>query len=141
VDIYDFLGRYALPSSRHEEVRALIAGRFLKDNGYAEDKFRQIISIVSEHTTITQTTLESKIVADADKLDSLGATWVARGFQRTNAFDKRLGIESIPDKYLKGKEKYLNHFYSESARKMAAERYQFLAAFIEQFEKEMKLEA
>ncbi len=130
-----------LETDDHGKIGAGIAKRFLEQNGYPENKIRQVATIVAEHPTIVQTTLESKCVADADKLDALGATWVARAFQRTNAFDRSLTIDSIPEKYFRGKERFLAHFYSESAKKMAIERYRFLAAFEAQFKKELNLEA
>jgi HD superfamily phosphodiesterase len=102
---------------------------------------QQVTKIISEHPTIKQTSPESGIVADADKLDSLGATWVARAFQRTSAFDRTIGIESIPTKYLIGRESYLPHFYSKTAKEIATQRSKFLISFIEQFEREMNLNA
>ena len=140
-DYQDFVTRYLLDTNDHGKIGAIIAQRFLEQTGYPDSKVRQVTLIVSEHPSTTQTTLESGIVSDADKLDALGATWVARAFQRTNAFDRSLTIESIPEKYFKGKERFLNFFHSESARKMAEERYRFLAAFQEQFRKELNLEA
>lgn len=140
-DFQEFLGLYMLPSADHGEIGALIVERFLEQTGYPENKIKQVTLIIREHPTITQTTVESRVVADADKLDGLGATWVARAFQRTNAFDRSIGIESVPKKYFKGKERFLDHFYSESAKEMALQRYRFLAAFNEQFEREMNLEA
>ncbi|MFC1900803.1 HD domain-containing protein [Chloroflexota bacterium] len=140
-DYQDFITQYLLDSNDHGRIGAGIARRFLEQTGYHEDRIKQITLIISEHPTITQTTAESRAVADADKLDALGATWVARAFQRTNAFDRSIGIESIPQKYFKGKERFLDHFYSESAKEMALQRYRFLTDFNEQFQKEMNLEA
>lgn len=140
-DYQDFITQYLLDTNDHGKIGAGIAQRFLEQTGYPENKIKQVALIINEHPTITQTTLESKVVADADKLDSLGATWVARAFQRTNAFDRSVSIESVPQNYLLRRERYLSHFYSESAKEMALQRYRFLAAFIEQFQKEMDLEA
>jgi uncharacterized protein len=140
-DFQEFMGAYALPSADHGEVGALIAGRFLKQIGYPESKTEQVVLIINEHNTLDKTTLESKIVNDADRLELIGATWVARAFQRTNAFDRSISIESIPDKYLKGRKQILDGFHTEIAKKMGTERYDFLESFIEQFQREMRLEA
>ncbi len=140
-DYQDFITQYLLDTNDHGKIGAIIARKFLEQNGYPENKIKQVTTIVSEHPTTTQTTMESGVVADADKLDALGATWVARAFQRTNAFNRTLRIESIPEKYFKGKERFLDHFYSRSAREMAVQRYRFLNAFNEQFQKELNLEA
>ena len=138
-DFQDFLGLYALPSTDHGEVGALITGRFLEQLDYPDAKIRHVKQIISEHTKwMDQTTLESRIVNDSDKLEMLGATWIARAFQRTSAFDKRLGIESIPERFLNSKEKLLpDAFHTETARKMAAERHRFLISFNRQFQREL----
>jgi uncharacterized protein len=140
-DYQDFITRYLLDTNDHGKIGAIIAGRFLEQAGYPEDKIKQVMLIVSEHPSTTQTTLESGVVSDADKLDALGATWIARAFQRTNAFDRTLSIESIPEKYIKGKERFLDHFYTRTAREIGLQRYLFLAAFQEQFQKELNLES
>lgn len=140
-DFQKFLGTYALPSAEHGEVGALIAERFLEQIGYPESNIKRVAMIIKEHTTNRQTTLESRIVNDADRLEILGATWVARAFQRTNAFDRSISIESIPEKYLKRKERLPGSFHTKTAEKMTAERYKFLESFIEQFQRELRLEA
>ena len=139
-DFQEFLGLYVLPSADHAKIGALIAERFLEQIGYPEIKTKQVALIISEHNTNKQTTVESGVVNDADKLEILGATWVARAFQRTNAFDRYIGIESVPQKYLKGKERLLDSFHTETAKKMAMQRYRFLESFNEQFERELRLE-
>jgi uncharacterized protein len=140
-DFQEFLGLYTLPSADHGEVGALIAKRFLEQIGYPETKTKQVALIINEHNTHNQTTLESRVVNDADKLEALGATWVARAFQRTNAFDRHISIESIPQKYLEGRRPILDSFHTETVKEMALQRYRFLTAFIEQFQREMNLEA
>jgi uncharacterized protein len=140
-DFQEFLGSYALPSANHGEVGALIAEQFLKQTGYPETKTGQVALIIREHNSRNQTTPESRIVSDADRLEALGATWVARAFQRTNAFDRRISIESIPQKYLEGRKSFLDDFHTESVKEIAIQRYRFLTDFIEQFQKEMNFEA
>ena len=141
-DFQEFLGLYTLPSADHGEVGALIAERFLERLDYPNVKRQHVKQIISEHTRwMEQTTLESRIVNDADKLEMLGATWVARAFQRTSAFDRHLGIESVPERFLYSKEKLLpDAFHTESARKMATERHKFLISFDRQFQRELCLE-
>ncbi len=139
-DFQEFMGAYALPSADHGEVGALMAERFLKQIGYPESKARQVAQIVREHSTRSRTTPESIIVSDADKLEAIGATWVARAFQRTNAFDRSISIESISDKWLKGRKPIHDSLYTETAKKMGIQRYKFLETFIEQFQLEMSIE-
>lgn len=140
-DFIDFLGLHLLPSTDHGELGGLIAERFLKRLGYPDEQTKHVKQIISEHTKGTeQTTLESRIVSDTDKLELLGATWIARAFQRTSAFDRHLGIESVPERFLSGKEMLPNAFHTETAKRMGAERYRFLVSFIEQFQRELNLE-
>lgn len=140
-DFIDFLKLYLLPSTDHGELGALIAERFLKHVGYPDSQTQHVKQIISEHTKgIEQTTLESRIVSDADKLELLGATWIARAFQRTSAFDRRHGIESVPERFLCDKDRLPNALHTETAKKMATERYKFLVSFIEQFQRELNLE-
>ncbi|UCC16676.1 MAG: HD domain-containing protein [Dehalococcoidales bacterium] len=141
-DFQEFLGLYALPSTDHGEVGALIADRFLEKLDYPVQKRQHVTQIISEHTKwMEQETLESRIINDADKLEMLGATWIARAFQRTSAFDKHLGIESIPERFLNSKEKLLpDAFYTKTAKTMAAERHKFLMVFNKQFQRELLLE-
>ncbi|MBN2238219.1 MAG: HD domain-containing protein [Dehalococcoidales bacterium] len=140
-DFQNFLGRYALPSADHGEVGELIAGRFLRENGYPEEKLKLVTQIIREHNKGNQTTPESQVVNDADKLEAIGATWIARAFQRTNAFDRTVSIESVPANYLENRRGIVDSFHTETARKMGEKRFEFMTAFIEQFRKEMDLEA
>ncbi|UCB42989.1 MAG: HD domain-containing protein [Dehalococcoidales bacterium] len=140
-DFIDFLELYVLPSTDHGELGALIAERFLERLSWPDAQTQHVKQIISEHTKgAEQTTLESRIVSDADKLELLGATWIARAFQRTSAFDRRLGIESVPERFLSGKEILPNALHTETAKKMGTERYRFLVSFSEQFQHELNLE-
>jgi uncharacterized protein len=141
-DFQEFLGLYVLPTPDHAEMGALIAERFLENLGYPNPQRQHVKQIISEHNKGTkQTTLESRIVNDADKLETLGATWIARAFQRTSAFDKHLGIESMPERFLNRHEKILpDTFHTGTAKSMASERHKFLVSFNKQFQREMNLE-
>jgi uncharacterized protein len=143
-----FLGTYVLPTTNHEhwgppheEVGALIADRLLESLNYPGTQRHQVTQIIREHPMENKpTTLESRIVYDADKLEALGATWIARAFQRTSAFDRQLGIESVPERYLNEKESILGVFHTETAKKMAVGRYWFLVSFNQQFQRELRME-
>jgi uncharacterized protein len=140
-DFLDFMGSYVINSKEHGEVGAIIARRFLQQIGYPDNKTDIVAKIIREHPALKQTSPESSIVADADKLEILGATWIARAFQRTSAFDRHFGIESIPLKYLVEKKNIQpEFFYSQTAREMAVRRQKFLVSFLEQFQREMDME-
>jgi len=139
-DFQEFLGTYALPSYDHGEVGALIAERFLNQYDYPQVKIKQVTQIIKQHNTRSQTSPESRVVNDADKLEALGATWVARAFQRTSAFNRKTSIEVIPKKYLEGRKPIFDSFHTETGKKMAVQRFEFLLSFIDQFQCELNLE-
>jgi len=142
-DFIEFLGSYVLPTTDHGELGALIADRFLERLSFPEAQRQRVRQIISEHDkAMGQTTLESRIVNDADKLELIGATWIARAFQRTSAFDRHLGIESVPQRFLNGKEKINTDvfFHTGKAKMMAVDRYNFLVSFCRQFQRELNLE-
>jgi uncharacterized protein len=139
-EFQDFLGTYTLPSSDHGEVGALIAEHFLNQYDYPQVKRKQVTQIIKEHNSRNQTSSESRVVNDADKLEALGATWVARAFQRTSAFDRKTSIEVIPKKYLEGRKSIFDSFHTKTGKKMAEQRYDFLISFIDQLQRELGLE-
>ena len=100
------------------------------------------------------TTIESKIVQDADRLDAIGAIGIARTFMYSGAKGQAMYDPSIPvrDKmdykqYRTEKSTAINHFYekllklkdtlhTETAKEIATERHAFLQNFSDQFMKE-----
>nr|WP_096154360.1 MULTISPECIES: HD domain-containing protein [Bacillus] len=103
------------------------------------------------------TSIESKIVQDADRLDALGAIGVARTFMYSGAKDQAMFDPSIPvrDKmdyvqYRTEKSTAINHFYEKllklkdtlhtnTAKEIAVERHTFLQNFLDQFMKEWEV--
>lgn len=97
------------------------------------------------------TSVEAKIVQDADRLDALGAIGIARTF----AFGGKKGQpiympaihvrnEMTEEDYRHGKSSSVNHFYekllklkdlmnTDTARAMAQERHQYMEQFLERF--------
>lgn len=99
----------------------------------------------------TQTTIEGKIVQDADRLDAIGAIGIARTFAYGGNKDRLMYDPSISPKTfnslseVKDEENHtINHFYekllklkdlmnTDSGRKLALERHEFMKKFLEQF--------
>ncbi|PDZ71256.1 HD domain-containing protein [Bacillus pseudomycoides] len=99
-------------------------------------------------------TLEGKIVQDADRLDALGAIGIARTFAYGGAKGRLLYDPNIPPREEMTKEEYrknddpsLNHFYekllklkdlmnTDAAKREAEIRHRYMEEFIEQFMKE-----
>jgi uncharacterized protein len=101
-----------------------------------------------------QTTIEGKVVQDADRLDALGAVGIARTFAYAGAkgdiiFDPNLPVRETmtKDEYRNGKSTPINHFYEKlfklkdlmntyTAKVLAEQRHQFMINYLQQFMKE-----
>lgn len=101
----------------------------------------EIVSQVSFSKGNVPTSLEAKIVQDADRLDAIGAVGIARCFAYGGNKQREIYNPENPD------ETSIQHFYdkllklkdlmnTDSARRIAVERHQFLEEFLERFYKE-----
>jgi uncharacterized protein len=117
---------------------------------------KQIIATISyKGGQITDlSTIEAKIVQDADRLDAIGAIGIARAFayggkKGQSIYDPTIKIrdEMSLEEYRKGKSTSIHHFYekllklkdllnTESAREMAESRQKMMETFLEQFYQE-----
>ena len=100
------------------------------------------------------TTLEGKIVQDADRLDAIGAVGIARTFAYAGSrgdliYDPSITVRRSLTKaeYRNGKSTAINHFYekllklselmnTKSAKEIAMERHRFMEVYLDQFYKE-----
>lgn len=129
---------------------------WFKQNGLDDEAIDQIISII---TTISfkggngqpVSTLEGKIVQDADRLDALGAVGIARTFVYSGhkgqpMYDPELPVrnEMSIEEYRHGKSSAVHHFYEKllklkdqmnttTGMKLAARRHAFMETYLEQF--------
>ena len=117
---------------------------------------KQIIATISYKGGINSelSTIEAKIVQDADRLDAIGAIGIARAFAYGGKKGQPIynpGIkvrnEMSLEEYRKGKSTSIHHFYekllklkdllnTESAREMAESRQKMMETFLEQFYQE-----
>ena len=142
-------------SSRSSDESADRAKKILENYGYCQDRISKICYCIRAHSytkKVVPTTLEGRILQDADRLDALGAIGIARTFSvagsenRTfynaddpfcrsgrDLDDKKWTVDHFQTKLLKLQE----IMHTESAKKIARERTRFIKLFIRQLQKEV----
>ncbi|MEM1547409.1 MAG: HD domain-containing protein [Thermoproteota archaeon] len=133
----------------HSEESARIAGEILCEIGFSSDKIRRVQEAIRQHrfrNSVEATTLEAKILQDADRLDAIGAIGIARTFSYGGSRkipmysdDKNVAstLQHFHDKLLKIRS-VLN---TETAKAIAKERHEFMEVFLSRFLKEIEGEA
>lgn len=141
-----------------------VAFQLLIDIGYDEQTALKVKSIVDStsfkgaHVQDETTSLEAKIVQDADRLDAIGAIGIARTFAYGGHVGNPMYDPSIPPKlhhsfeeYATSKTHTINHFHEKllllaerlhtsTAKKIGYERTQLMHDFLESFHKEWNTE-
>ena len=142
-------------SSRSSDESADRAKKILENYGYCQDRISKICYCIRAHSytkKVVPTTLEGRILQDADRLDALGAIGIARTFSvaglenRTfyhaddpfcrsgrDLDDKKWTVDHFQTKLLKLQE----IMHTESAKKIARERTRFMKLFIRQLQNEI----
>lgn len=143
-----------------EEIGPRIAGNFLNSLGLDPaiiTHVQQIIKNLSYKASLGEIDFHSReldIVQDADRLDAIGAIGIARAFTYGGYKNRVLYDPEIAPNLHMSKEEYknsstptLNHFYekllklkdlmkTESGKKIAAERHDFMLLYLDHFYKE-----
>lgn len=159
-------GHTHLLSVDHAALGAEMSGKILKELGYSEEKIEHIKHCIAAHRFRggkTAKTIEAKILSDADKLDVLGATGIARSYtiggecgqkiysdtpvgkyiQENLAGSKPEGRIIDPSKHASNLEfetkfKHIpDKLHTQKAREIARERLEYMALFFERLKREI----
>ena len=140
-----------------EKIGPKTARIFLENENVSEEIIKHVIQII-ENISFKGGNFEKKfdsielqIVQDADRLDAIGAIGIARCFNYGGFKDRTIYNPKIKPNLNMSKEEYknadaptINHFYekllllkdkmnTETGKKMALKRHEFMELFLEQF--------
>lgn len=136
----------------HTVEGARMARKILKEVNFPKEKINNTIHCIEVHRfkkNMKTESLEAKILQDADRLDIIGAIGIARVFARGGWSNMPIYDPTItPKKRYDGKSTTsVNHIYekilkvkdtfsTDTAKKMAEERHEFVEQFLERLLKE-----
>jgi uncharacterized protein len=142
-------------SSKSADDSADIAEKLLQHYNYSENKIDRICYCIRTHgysNKLIPSTIEGKILQDADRLDAIGAIGIARTFSVSGSENR--SFYNASDPFCKSKRECddkqwtLDHFQTKllnlqnsmhtlTARELAKERTKFMKLFVEQLEREI----
>ena len=125
-------------NENHAIISARMAKELLDSLNVCENCVNDVIHAIKAHSFslgIKPKTIEAKVLSDADKLDAIGAVGIVRAimFNVKNNKDIEKMIQHFFDKLLTLKD-LMN---TESARKLAEERHNFMVQFIKRLKEEL----
>lgn len=147
---------YKLNGGDHEKG-PMVARDWLVKLGESRDVADTVAEIISTLSfkgagvTCSMSTLEGKVVQDADRLDAIGAIGVARAFayggfagQLMHDPSQKPRLHATKEEYFGRRGTTINHFYekllllrdrmnTETGRRIAAKRHERLNSFLEEF--------
>jgi len=150
----------------HAILGAELSEKILRDLAYPEEKIKHVTHCIAAHRFRSGNkprTKEAKILSDADKLDVLGATGIARSFIITGDLGQKFYSDTPINEYTKenlvgGKHygrikdvskhssnlefetkfRYIpNQLYTQEAKEIAKQRLEYMKRFFERLKKEI----
>ena len=121
----------------HVELSLREAERILKEIDYPEDRIQKVLNIISEHSLEsdkTPSSIEAKILFDADKLEGSGAIGIARVFSFCGQ-NKKTPAEAI-EWYKEEIRKATPRLQTEIGRSIAQESFEYVKSFFERYSQE-----
>ncbi|NGZ75637.1 HD domain-containing protein [Saccharibacillus alkalitolerans] len=132
---------------------------WMLENGASAEEASRVLEIISTMSFrggsgSPMTTLEGRVVQDADRLDAIGAIGIARTFVYSGKKGRPMHDPNIPvrhkmtpEEYRSGNDTAINHFHekllklqdlmnTDAGRRIAEERHSFMLEFLERFERE-----
>lgn len=148
----------------HAVLGSSVAENILRKLEYEEEQIKDIKNCIITHRFRTGNepkTIEAKILFDADKLDVIGASGIARTFMLAGQFGQRLTINDSLDDYIKSNtvqngrlkdvskhtpfieyevkfKKIPDKLYTEKAKEIGRERLQFMDEYFNRLKAEIK---
>ena len=148
-----------------DETLALkISNEFLQNQNVSAEIIEQVLFIIKNISFKNREEapeilpIELQIVQDADRIDAIGAIGIARtfnygGFKNNLMYhpDIQPALNMTKEEYKKSKGTTINHFYekllllkdlmnTETGKKLAEERHDFMVEFLDQFAREWNVE-
>ena len=120
--LHDVDDRKLSPETYEKKEHAV---SFLKEQCVSDDTIERICKIIDEvsfagNDSVIPSTVEGKCVQDADRLDALGATGIARAFAYGGNHNRAIYDPAIVPKFGMSKDEYqdhvttsINHFYEK----------------------------
>jgi uncharacterized protein len=142
-----------------ETIGPRVASEFLKKQKVSSSIIEHVVNII-QHISYKNsfdkaskkfTSIELKVVQDADRLDAIGAIGIARcfnygGFKNRSLYDPEIipNLNMTKEDYKKTTAPTINHFYEKlllltaqmntaSGKKIAAQRHDFMEMYLTQF--------
>lgn len=150
----------------HSVLGAEMSDKILRQLGYSEEKIERVKHCIASHRFRGENpprTIEAKILSDADKLDVLGATGIARSFTIGGENGQKIYSDTPIEEYIKenlvgGKangriidpskhasnlefetkfKQIPDKLYTQKAREIAKERLEYMQQFFERLKREI----